>query len=192
MGDRLGLFSAVANAIDATTVLYPGSYVDITPSFIWPSTTYVDVDRRANQLFSDSDGVLELLAERGVPGGSSVQFIHADYTTDLDLVEESFDLLISLYAGFISEHCTEQLRIGGHLLVNPSHGDADMASLDTRYRLLGVVDDSSGDYEVDTSELDAYFVPKRNIEVTIDLLHETGRGVNHTASPFAYLFERVA
>ena len=46
-GDRHRLFTAVAEALDAGRVLYPGSYVDIAPSFVWPSVTYVDIDRRA-------------------------------------------------------------------------------------------------------------------------------------------------
>jgi len=179
------------NAVDAKTVLYPGSYVDIAPSFIWPSVTYVDVDRRAQQFFADGDGVNEALVERGVDSDlHDVRFIHDDYTNDLDLAEDTFDLLVSLYAGFISEHCTRYIRPGGFLLVNPSHGDAAMASLDGCYRLRAVVLSQSGRYSVQTDELETYLVPKRNIEVTVELLHDTGRGVAYTKGPFAYLFER--
>ena len=174
-------------------MLYPGSYVDIAPSLIWPTVTYVDVDRRAKQFFADVEGVQELLGERGADGDPHiVQFLDADYSGDLDLADGSFDLLISLYGGFISEHCTRYLRCGGFLLVNPSHGDAAMASLDARYRLRGVVLSRSGQYAVQTTELDTYLVPKRDVEITIERLHDTGRGVAYSRSPFAYLFERVA
>ena len=53
-GDRVGLFSAVAGALEASTVLYPGSYIDIAPSFVFDHVTYVDIDRRAARFFSDS------------------------------------------------------------------------------------------------------------------------------------------
>ncbi len=193
VGDRHRLFAAVAEAVDVGTVLYPGSYVDLAPSFIWPSVTYVDVDRRAEQFFADEDGVTHLLVEHGVdPDRRAVRFEAADYTDDLDLDDGSFDLLVSLYAGFVSEHCTRYLRPGGFLLVNSSHGDAAMASLDPRFRLRGVVDSRAGRYTVRTDDLDTYFVPKRDIDVTVELLHETGRGVAYTKSPFAYLFERLA
>lgn len=192
VGDRSGLFSAVAAFIDAQTVLYAGSYVDLTPSLIWPSVTYVDVDRRANQFFGDVEGVRELLGEMGVEGEPTVRFIHADYSSDLDIDDESVDLLISLYAGFISPPCTRFLRVGGHLFVNPSHGDADMAHLDRRYRLRGVVEEQDGVYVVRTDEIDAYFQPKKDIEVTVELLEETGRAVAHTRSAFAYVFERIS
>ncbi len=173
-------------------MLYPGSYVDIAPSFIWPSVTYVDVDRRAGRFFADEGGVSELLVEHGVdPDHHAVCFVHADYTDDLDLADRSFGLLVSLYAGFVSEHCTRYLRPGGFLLVNPSHGDAAMASLDSRFRLRGVVVSRSGRYSVQATDLDTYLVPKRDVEITAEFLHETGRGVAYTKSPFAYLFERV-
>jgi len=192
-GDRHRLFMAVAAAIDVERVLYPGSYVDLAPSFVWPLVTYVDIDRRAGQFFGDQIGVQELLVEHGVgPNSHSVRFISADYTDLLDLDEGEFDLLISLYAGFVSEACTRHLRVGGTLLVNPSHGDAAMASIDPRYRLHAVVTSRSGNYAVETRDLDSYLVPKRDVEVTKESLHDSGRGIAYTKSPFAYLFERVA
>ncbi len=192
VGDRRALFTAIGDAVDVSSVLYPGSYVDIAPSFVWPAVTYVDVDRRAKQFFADHDGVQELLGEHGAdPDRHHVRFMHADYTDDLDLPEQSFDLLVSLYGGFVSEHCTRYLRSGGVLLVNSSHGDAAAASIDLRYRLCGVVVSRSGRYSIETNDLDTYLVPKRDVAVTLELLHETGRGVAYTKSPFAYLFERI-
>ena len=192
VGDRRGLFRAVADVVDVETVLYPGSYVDLTPSLIWRSVTYVDVDRRANQFFTDTAGVEELLAEIGSDATHpEFRFIHADYSSELSLPESSFDLLISLYAGFVSEHCTQHLRVGGCLLVNPSHGDAAMASIDDRYELRGAVVAAGGSYRVDADQLDTYLVPKRDNDITAGFLRGSGRGVAYTRSPFAYLFERV-
>lgn len=192
-GDRHRLFTSVAAALDAKHVLYPGSYVDIAPSFVWPSVTYVDIDRRASQFFADEPGVQELLIEHGVePAAHTVRFIAANYADQLDLDDGEFDLLVSLYAGFVSEACTRYLRVGGSLLVNTSHGDAAMASIDPHYRLSAVVKSRSGDYRVDARDLDTYLVTKRDVDVTKETLHTTGRGIAYTKSPFAYLFERIA
>lgn len=192
VGDRTQLFSAVADAFDTSSVLYPGSYVDLTPSFVWPSVTYVDVDRRAKQFFADVDGIRDLLDEHTADtSGHSVRFIHADYQGPLDLSDASFDLLISLYSGFVSEHCTRYLRVGGHLLANPSHGDVAMASIDPRYRLRAVVDDSDDQYVVTSVALDTYLIAKRVSDVTAEHLHQTGRGIDYTKTAFAYLFERI-
>ncbi len=77
-------------------------------------------------------------------------------------------------------------------MVNASHGDAAMASIDPLYQLRGVVVSRSGDYSIRTSELDQYMVPTRHVEVTTDLLRASGRGIAYTTSPFAYLFERMS
>ena len=37
-GDRRRLFTTVARTVDAQSVLYAGSFVDIAPSFVWPSS----------------------------------------------------------------------------------------------------------------------------------------------------------
>ena len=191
-GDRLRLFSAIAASVEAAAVLYPGSYVDVAPSFVFDSVTYADNDERAQRFFDDADGVADIIAEHSGTSAPEVAFLHADYTDDLGLPDESFDLLVSLYAGFVSEHCTQHLRIGATLLVNPSHGDAAMASIDPRYELAGVVVAGDGDYVVSTSDLDEYLVPKKPQQVTIDSLHTSGRGVGYTREPFAYLFTRIA
>lgn len=192
-GDRLRLFSAVADTLGASTVLYPGSYVDVAPSFVFDEVVYVDIDRRAPQFFSDTSGVEEIIAaNRTKSGKAEWRFIHADYATDLDLPGGGFNLLISLYAGFISEHCTKHLKRGGYLLVNPSHGDVAMASIDPRYELAAVVQSRSGAYHVSDRALDTYLRPKKDVMITKKLLRDTGRGIGYTKSPFAYLFRRIA
>lgn len=192
VGDRRPLFDIVAEATGAASALYPGSYVDIAPSFSIPDVTYVDVDRRAKRFFGDRSGVEDIVQAEVGTEARSIAFVHADYTDALPLADEAFDLLISLYAGFISEHCTRHLRIGGTLLVNASHGDAAMASIDDRYELAGVVTSRDGVYRVSDDDLDRYLVPKRPAPITRDLLHELGRGIAYTTSPFAYLFRRVS
>ncbi len=191
-GDRWRLFRAVGKAANAENVLYPGCYVDIAPSFVFPAVTYVDVDVRTPGFFGDQEGVLEIVSSHDdAPSEPGIRFIHSDYTHDLDLPDQAFDLLVSLYAGFVSEHCTNHLRIGGTLLVNPSHGDAAMASIDPRYKLTGVVVSSSGNYRVGSANLDTYLVPKKPVDVTAEMLHKLGRGIGYTKSPLAYLYRRV-
>lgn len=194
--DRIRLFRVIADlAGPSARILYPGSYADIAPSVWFDDVTYVDIDKRTPRFFAEADAVSELVgAKRRVldlpERSAAITFHHADYATPLPEPSDSFDLLVSLYAGFVSEHCTQYLRIGGTLLVNPSHGDAAMASIDPRYELTGVVTSKNGDYRVSTSDLDTYMVPKKEQVVTVGSLHEGGRGIGYTRSPFAYLFTR--
>ena len=190
--DRFRLFRAVGKFVSPDADLYAGSYVDIAPSFIFPNVTYVDMDRRANSFFQDEDGVREIIDAQGTACTDyQVSFIHSDYA-NLTFDKTSFDLLISLYAGFISEHCTKFLKIGGHFVVNPSHGDAALASIDDRYKLVGAVISKSGDYRVSQANLGDYFQPKRPTNVTRELLFSTRRGIAYKRSAFAYIFQRVA
>lgn len=191
-GDRYRLFTAIASVVNGEADLYPGSFVDIAPSFVFRAVTYVDQDDRTAQFFADVDGVDELIEAHGRDrADTNVEFLQRDYRTDIGVEREYFDLLVSLSAGFVSEHCTDYLRVGGTLLVNPSHGDAAMASIDSRYRLSAVVESRSGDYRVMTTSLDDHLVSKRDGEVTVELLHRTGRGIGYTKSPFAYLFTSI-
>lgn len=194
--DRIHLFAAVADFIEPATVLYPGSYVDIAPSVYFDDVHYMDLDRRAAKFFGQAADVRRLIEEkrrRAGRGGADfdVRFDHGDYQAPLDIADRSVELLISLYAGFISESCTRYLAPGGHLLVNDSHGDASMASLDRGYELAAVVTSRDGRYRVTTENLDGYLVPKRGEPPTVDGLHESGRGVAYSRSPTAYLFRRV-
>lgn len=191
-GDRLRLFQAVREAVGGHMVLYPGSFIDIAPSFGFPDVTYVDSDKRAAAFFGDEAGVREIIdQQKGSPIDPKIRFIHGDYSKPLDLSEGSFDLLVSLYAGFVSEACTRYLRVGGTLLVNPSHGDAAMASIDSRYRLGSVVQSGPTGYRVKATGLDEYLVPKRPVELSAELLHHLGRGIGYKKASFAYLFTRV-
>lgn len=189
-GDRLRLFQAIQAAVPAQRVLYAGSYVDVAPSFVYADVTYADMDKRAAAFFADRDGVQQIIAEHNGPENAQFAFQHGDYRR-LDLEPESFDLLISLYAGLISEACGHFLRVGGKLLANASHGDAAFAALDPRFELIGVVTSSDGTYRVSDSNLESYMVPKKPQTITADSIKAAGRGVAYTKSPFAYLFERV-
>ncbi|MFV1441939.1 hypothetical protein VWZ88_14695 [Phaeobacter sp. JH20_36] len=189
-GDRWRLFQAVNAALPARHVLYPGNYVDVAPSFVYDDVTYADMDKRAAAFFADNEGVRQIICDHGGNVGGRFMFVHGDYRS-LDLEPGSFDLLISLYAGFISEPCGHFLRIGGHLLVNSSHGDAALAALDPRFKLNAVVTSANGRYRVTDQNLDGYMVPKKEQTITRESLMKSGRGIAYTKSPFAYVFERV-
>lgn len=190
-GDRQRFFQTVVAVTGDTSVLYPGSFVDVAPSFFFDNAIYVDKDTQAARFFADSAGVDEIISRNRVsPSKAAWRFISSDYQTELDVPDRSVGLLISLYAGFVSEHCTRYLRPGGWLLVNSSHGDAAMTSIDDRYRLAAVINANAGRYRATDRDLDTYMIPKRPTKITSQFLHDHGRGIAYTKSPFAYLFLR--
>ncbi len=138
--DRSGLFAAVADFCPVDRALYPGSYVDLSPSTAFRSVTYVDTDARAARFFADTDLVRAQLAGRTRPGaGQEVRFLPGDYTQPLAVPERSVDLVISLFAGLTWDHARRYLRPGGWLLANTSHGEASLAALNPSLRLVAAV-----------------------------------------------------
>lgn len=192
IGDRSGLFGTVSASWHPTKALYPGSYLDVSPSMAIPSVTYVDTDRRAARYFADQALVTAELQGRTMPGaGTDVTFLHADYTKPLPIPAASFDLLISLYAGPVWEHCRQYLSPQGLLLANTSHGDASLAALDPALRLVAAVHHRDDTYRLDTANLDSYLIPKRSSAADPDTIRRQGRGIAYTKKAFAYVFKAV-
>ncbi len=193
IGDRCGLFCAIADAWPITRGLYPGSYVDLSPSTAFRSVVYVDSDPRARRFFADRELVASELSGRTRTGaGNEVRFLDTDYTHRLDLPDASVDLLISLYAGPVWEHCRRYLRPGGWLLANTSHGDASLAALDPTLRLVAVVHHRDERYRLATDRLDRYLVPKHPEAARVAQVRASGRGLAYTNTAFAYLFQDIS
>ena len=88
-------------------------------------------------------------------------FISSDYSQPLDFKEKSYDLLISQYAGFVSQACKKYLKTGGILLANNSHGDAGMAFIDDDYEFIAAVYVKGGSYHITDRNLGSYFIPMK-------------------------------
>lgn len=188
--DRSGLFGALRATWHPTKALYPGSYLDLSPSTAIPSVTYVDTDRRAARYFADEALATAELQGRTLPGaGADIAFLHADYTEPLPIPPAGFDLLISLYAGPVWEHCRKYLSPQGLLLANTSHGDASIAALDPTLRLAAAVHTRAGEYRLDTEDLDSYLIPKRPSAADPETIRRRGRGIAYTRTAFAYVFQ---
>jgi len=124
---------SLPNGAAIRRVLYPGSWIHISPSLVFPDVTYVDsFTGRKNLLktfFQDHHNLLlsYLEAHKRYPEAPSVTLQPQDYRRPLpnDVEAQSMDLLISLDAGAeISTTCARYVRPGGYLYVNDGHGDA--------------------------------------------------------------------
>jgi len=189
---RRGAFDVLASWRTWERVLYPGSFIHVTASFLFPSVTYVDNDRNAKRFFLQMDEVRALIERNKIyDEAPQLTFHGTSYESSLDEPERSFDLLLSLYAGFISKPCKRYLKLGGILAVNNSHGDAGLASIDSDYLFIGAIQGRGDHLRVVQENLDGYFQPKKETDVTEELLRKRGRGVSYTKTAPVYLFERV-
>ena len=188
--DRLDLFRKVSEKYTINTALYPGSYIHITPSFIIPKVTYVDNDRKAKKFFELEEVYQYIRETKMYDTESCVQYYPVDYTTQFEPTDGSYDLLISLYAGFISQACKSYLKEGGLLLVNNSHGDAGMANLDDDYQLVAVANQRNDKWSISTKGLADYFILKKPIHIDKSYLQLHGRGLGYKKTANVYIFEK--
>ncbi len=190
--ERLDLFHLLRDKYGIRSAIYPGSFVHVTPSFVFPVTTYVEMDKRAKKFFEHPGLGAFVAAHKDYPEDARITYYAQDYQEEIEGEDEGYDLLISQYAGFISKHCKRYLKIGGILLANNSHGDASMASIDADYHLAAVVLKSGSKHRLSERNLGAYFVPKKAIEVTEAYLEKIQKGVGYDKSASSYLFRRVS
>ena len=127
--------------------------------------------------------------EYGKP--SSYSFHEQDFSEGFPEKKGSFDILISLYAGFISKYCGEYLKKGGILLANNSHGDAPLAYLDKRFELIGVVKRNGNRFSYSENALDSYFIPKGKKPFGTETIEKTMRGLAYTKTAYAYVFRKL-
>lgn len=190
--ERLGLFLEIAGKFNISNVIYPGSFVHITPSFVFPKVIYVDSYKKA-KVFFDDPSVYEYICKNKIYQDKPVvRFYLKNYTGNIDEPEKSFDLLISQYAGFISQGSKKYLKVGGILLANNSHGDAGMASIDKDYKFIGTINKrSGGKYKFSDKNLNEYFIPKKHIVITKKYLEKIKKGIGYTRYAADYVFRRV-
>lgn len=188
--DRRSLIEGIVSRYKVRCAIYPGSYIHVTPSFFIPDVVYVDSDKKAKRFFA-SEEVYEFIdREKIYEGDAKVRYYPSDYAGEFLEEEETFDLMISQYAGFISQACKKYLKHGGILLANNSHGDAGVAFHDDDYTLIGVANNRDGVWLISDNNLESYFIPKKDIEVTKEYLLTLSRGLGYKKSAGGYIFRK--
>ena len=188
--ERLELFEIVRAEFGPLSFLYPGCFVHITPAFFIPKAAFVDTDKRARRFFGDSQTMAFVEASKRYEQKLNLRFLSRDYSEELP-IERTYDLIISQYAGFVSESCKRYLRKGGVLVANNSHGDASLASIDDDFRLVAVIQRRAEHFWISRTRLDKYLVPAKGIQVTRQLLYSIRRGIGYKRSASNYVFEKL-
>lgn len=187
--ERTGVFRLLRDTFQIKSALYLGSFVHITPAYIFPYCVFVDNDRRVGKFFNDVE-IKKLIKKRKEYEEES-KFIafQQNYSMPIEIKENYFDLLISQYAGFVSQAGNKYLREGGILYVNNSHGDATRAFLDSDYQLIGTIDKFNEKWKYNKKYLDKFFIPKKGNNPSVALLESTMRGIGYKKSAVGYVFK---
>merc|ERR1711974_44857 len=180
------MFRALKKQIKISTVLYPGSFRHLTPSFFFPTVHYVDFDPKVGEIFSDAKAVAFVEANKEYEEPLKMIFHCEDYSSLDTKSVETPELLISLNAGIISKPCGKFLKPGGYFLVNDGHSDARTTFLDGSFKLVGVYDESSQTFLTEEKLLQEYFHTKTG-RVTHEMVAES---LSKPASKLSYRFKK--
>ena len=164
------VFRKVKDEFHVQRVLYPGSYLHITPSLFFPRVCYVDSLAGIADALADPDLRRYIADHRDYPQAPEILCYQQDYRAFTSGPEASFDLLISLNAGLVSQAGKRFLAPGGLLLVNDEHYDARRAFVDPDYRLSAVCGGEDLRMETSESELAAYFKTSQGIPLTLEMV----------------------
>lgn len=145
---HLKVFRRINDRFSPQHVLYPGSWIHVTPSLVFPDVVYVDLYKHLTRAFNDPDVQQYIVARKEYPQCPRMIPYQTDYRDPFGEVLGSFDLLLSLSSGFVSQACGMYLKPDGILLVNDEHYDAGMAYVDPKYTLIGI-------FTTDTTYLDS-------------------------------------
>jgi len=121
-------------------VLYPGSYVHITSSFLFPEVVYIDSFKKSRLTFNDENLIKLVNDFKFYYETPQIRFHLSDYRAEFGENPSTFDLLISLSSGFVSIACDKYLKQGGLFLVDNEHNDASRAYISRKYGFLGVLE----------------------------------------------------
>lgn len=159
--ERDPVLRALASRISgAPSVLYPGCFVHVTPSFYFQHVVYVDWNEVAADFFRPMDPVIAAInARRRYTQRPYVRFIEADYTAPLPLADASFDVLLALSSGHVARGCSRYLRPGGILLADDKLGDARRAARVPELELEAVIDERRGKVWIAEDDLAGYLAP---------------------------------
>ena len=164
------VFSGVRDQFHVQRALYPGSYLHITPSLFFPHVCYVDSLAGFTDAFASPDLRRYVAGHRDYPETPDLRCYQQDYRTLTSEPEASFDLLISLNAGLISQACKHFLTPDSLLLVNDEHYDARRAFVDPDYLLIAVFVGENLSMENSESTLAAYFRTARGAPLTPEMV----------------------
>lgn len=193
--ERLYLFTAIREHFGVQRGLYPGCFVHVTPSFVIPAMYYVDSDRRAQKFFTGGFAAALARQRRMYQSESEIHFHSQSYEDPLPIADQSVDLIVSQYAGFVSHACLRYLVRGGYLIANNSHGDAGLAWSNPELELVAVVQRRGERFSVSTDCLSEYFIPKSpqvptQPEELASYIRSLGRGIGYTKTASNYVFRR--
>lgn len=171
---HLQTFLKINNIFLPKKVLYAGSWIHITPSLAFSHVVYVDLFSKMDQFFTDKDVLNYIKQNSFYKTRTSLDYYQSDYKKDFLKEKSSFDLLISLSSGFVSQACSKYLKKGGLLLANDEHFDSSMAYVDLTFECIGVFKNPKS-LLTSKKEIKSHFITKKGTPITQEMVLENSK-----------------
>lgn len=189
--ENIQLFKLLKQRYGIETAIYPGSFIHISPSLVFSKTAYIDNDRRVDAFFNDPEVLEWIELNKDYEDKTQIIAFQQNYSKSTPYNIGKYDLLISQYAGFVSQECKDYLKSGGLLLVNNSHADAGLAFLDADYELSAVLNCNKGKWSLKEANLEEYFIPKKGAHPPKAELLSTMKGIGYKKAAPNYIFRKI-
>jgi hypothetical protein len=148
--ERKGLFELIKKEFNPKTVLYPGCSIHVTPSFYFNYVVYVDRSDLSKEFFNNETQVSQLInGTKNYKESSFWQYKDKDFQFDLDLNENYFDLLISIFSGKMINYCEKYIKQGGIILTTSLFSDNESIINNDDFELIGMIWCSNKKYKID-------------------------------------------
>ena len=164
-------FNILKEKFFPNNVLYAGSWIHITPSLVFPRVVYVDLFSKMKKFFNNPEVVSYITKNSLMKNKPEIAYHQSDYNKDFKESKNSFDLLISLNSGFVSQACSEYLKKDGLLLANNEHFDAIRAYVDPKFKAIGIFKKSNKLIETKKA-VETYFITKQGLPMTLEMVEE--------------------
>ncbi|HKL47518.1 MAG TPA: hypothetical protein VJ878_02525 [Candidatus Izemoplasmatales bacterium] len=187
MGDRMVVYRNVIEHFKVESILYPGSHIDINPSFLAPKVTYIDNFKATAKFFKRMDIIIDYINQhKEYEAETKVAFLNKDYEEAMDI--DKVDMIISQYAGFVGQATKQYLKKDGVLLCNDSHGDATLAYLDNDYEFIAIINNKK---QISAKDLSKFFKFARPRKIDLEKVKKTMKGPKYKFQAISYIFKKV-
>ncbi|KLI44851.1 hypothetical protein SZ52_00680 [Brachyspira hyodysenteriae] len=187
--NRAGLYKLIADKFNIKKALYPGSYIDITPSFFIEDVTYIDNFKNTDKFFKNINSIIDFINEnKKYDNELKINFIYEDYRKKLEICND-FDLIISQYGGIISPYVKNFLKSNGIYLCNDSHADATITYFDNDFDLLGII--NYDDLVFREDDKDIYFQISEKRKLDFDILNIKMKPPKYINNADNYVFKKL-
>lgn len=175
-----------------STVLYPGCSIHITPSFYFQHVVYVDISETAKEFFQENKNILSIVnSNKKYKQSAYIHFIHSDYTKKLPVRENNYDLLLSIYAGGITESCKKYIKHGGIIVSNNHQNDAQQALKDSSVRLEALILRKGKKYYIENVSGEKMLKALLGHSMPLKSMKNSSSGMEYVDTEYYFVFRKI-